>query len=174
MKQKKIGLNIGGHKGQSIVKLVGAGCTQIYCFEPCNRFYNLCEAVAKYNSSDDVSIEVINKALHDDGEFELSLMDDESTLFPITAAGNPTENLPKEMVKGISFKSFVEEKNLKHIDVIKMNCEGSEFKLLQDLIDSGITFNELAVQFHHQEEKRNALVDIPISIKSQEGLSKLE
>ena len=29
-----------------------------------------------------------------------------------------------------------------------MNCEGSEFTILEELIESGVSFNEMAVQFH--------------------------
>ena len=165
MKKETIGLDIGGHRGKSIPKLIDAGCTQIYCFEPSKEFYNICESVAKQHSSDTVSVEVINKALYDDGDYELTVLDDESTLFPEILKYSSqvplliNGDLPNEKVKGISLKKFIEEKKLTHIHIIKMNCEGSEFKILEDLIDSGVSFDEMAVQFHHEEEKRNSLIE---------------
>ena len=53
-------------------------------------------------------------------------------------------------VKMKSFKSFVEENSIESIDLMYMNIEGSEYKLLNEIIDSGYieNINFLQIQFH--------------------------
>lgn len=153
-----IGLDVGGYHGEFIPRMVKMGCTKVYCFEPHTHFHRICETVANQCQSD-VTIEVINKALHEDSDFYLNILGDSTTLFDIDAAGASTRDAPKEKINGISFETFIKEYDLSHIDLIKMNCEGSEFKLLEDLLESGVTFNELLVQFHHNDDQRDSLIE---------------
>ena len=155
-----IGLDVGGYRGTTIPRLINMGCNKIYCLEPCYDLFKICESVAEEHSNENVSIEVINKALHGDGEYILNLCGDGSTLLdPRQLGRKPDKTPPTEKVKGISFTSFIEQYELTHIDVIKMNCEGSEFIILEELLKSGVSFNEMGVQFHSFDDHRNNLVE---------------
>ena len=49
-----------------------------------------------------------------------------------------------------SFKSFVKENSIESIDLMYMNIEGSEYKLLNEIINTGYieNINFLQIQFH--------------------------
>lgn len=51
-------------------------------------------------------------------------------------------------VKMKSFKDIVDKLGHKHIDVIKMDIEGSEYEVLDKIIDSDITIDQLLIEFH--------------------------
>ena len=136
-----IGIDVGGYKGQFISILHNLGCDKIYCFEPETKFYDLCSAVAENVSS---SVEVIKKCLYKDGTFNLNYADDGSSIF--------IESNTKTPVESVSMKTFAESEKISHIEYIKINCEGGEFQILNDLIDYNITFEEMFVQFHNNVE----------------------
>ncbi|MCF8382078.1 MAG: FkbM family methyltransferase [Chlorobium sp.] len=48
------------------------------------------------------------------------------------------------------------------IDILKMDIEGAEYDVIQDILDSGITVYQLVVEFHHRF--RTLSVDMTISI----------
>ena len=43
----------------------------------------------------------------------------------------------------------------RHIDVLKLDVEGSEFEVIPDLIDSGISVDQLLVEIHYQFRSRS-------------------
>ena len=149
-----IGLDVGGYRGECIERYAEyTGCTEIYSFEPHPKLFDKCQTVADrcLKKNPNLSIKVINKALYKDGEFELNLDDIESSLF--------TESSDKLKIESISFKTFLKENNIKDkIHRIKMNCEGAEFDILKDLIESNIVFDEILVQFHERDDERNHLI----------------
>jgi len=50
-----------------------------------------------------------------------------------------------------AFSTFVREEDLEVIDLVKMNIEGSEYELLDEIIDSGCIgkIKHLQIQFHN-------------------------
>ena len=51
----------------------------------------------------------------------------------------------------VSFSTFVKEQNFETIDFVKMNIEGSEYELLEEIIESGniLKITHLQIQFHN-------------------------
>jgi len=43
----------------------------------------------------------------------------------------------------------------RHLDVLKLDVEGSEFEAIPDLIDSGVTVDQLLVEIHYQFRSRS-------------------
>tara|TARA_R100000005_G_C4929679_1_gene159263 strand:- start:189 stop:779 length:591 start_codon:yes stop_codon:yes gene_type:complete len=136
-----IGIDVGGYKGKFISILHDLGCDKIYCFEPESKFYELCVGVAEKLSP---NFEVVKKCLYKDGTYQLNYDDDGSSIF---IDSNTTTT-----VESVSIKTFAESKNINHIDYIKINCEGGEFQILNDMIENDITFGEMFVQFHNNVE----------------------
>ena len=40
--------------------------------------------------------------------------------------------------------------NTPHIDLLKMDVEGSEYEIVEDIIHSGVRIDQIAVEFHHR------------------------
>lgn len=135
-----IALDVGGYMGKYIKIFAEMGCDDIYCFEPL--YYKECEHVSKQLQNNTVNIHLYESVLYDDGEYKITIDTDCSSVF------GDVSNKPHKNTTGISLKNFCSNKNLNHFDYIKINCEGSEYKLLQDIHDLDITFEEIFVQFH--------------------------
>jgi hypothetical protein len=43
----------------------------------------------------------------------------------------------------------------RHLDVLKLDVEGSEFEAIPDLIDSGVSVDQLLVEIHYQFRSRS-------------------
>jgi FkbM family methyltransferase len=56
----------------------------------------------------------------------------------------------KEEVQIVSVKEFLEQHKISQVDLIKINIEGGEYELLEDILDSNMinVFNDIQVQFH--------------------------
>ncbi len=56
----------------------------------------------------------------------------------------------EEKVKMIKISDFIKNKNIHHIDLIKMNIEGGEYDLLENLIQENLikNINNIQIQFH--------------------------
>ena len=51
----------------------------------------------------------------------------------------------------ISFEEFVNKNNILNIDYLKLNIEGSEYELLDHIIDTGFikNINHIQIRFHN-------------------------
>lgn len=58
---------------------------------------------------------------------------------------NPMEKVPVQMR---TFKNIVTELDHTHIDVLKMDIEGAEYEVINDILDSGISITQLLIEFH--------------------------
>jgi hypothetical protein len=74
--------------------------------------------------------------------------------FTITLADNASgafaEGGEKIECKKISFNSYVKENNISQIDLLKVNCEGGEYELLEAIIESNWLqyIDNIIIQFH--------------------------
>lgn len=134
-------LDVGGYMGKYMEIFTRLGCDEIYCFEPL--YYKECKEVRdQLQSNNKVQIHLYETALHDNGEYEITIDTDSSSMF------GDTGTKPFKDITGISLKDFCSKNSLNQFDYIKINCEGSEYKLLEDIHDLGIGFEEIFVQFH--------------------------
>lgn len=69
----------------------------------------------------------------------------------------------KIIVPVFRLKTLMERNGHDHINVLKMDIEGAEYGVLEDIINSGIKVKQILVEFHHRfmkdsvEKTRNAL-----------------
>lgn len=89
-----------------------------------------------------------------DGNFKTKMADqkDSSSLF--TDGNNGEDVIIKDILE------FIEENNIKKIDLIKINIEGGEYDLLNHMLDNGdITiFKNIQIQYHfRKKDKRQNL-----------------
>ncbi len=67
-----------------------------------------------------------------------------------------------------TLKSLMELCNVDHIDILKMDIEGSEFKVIPDILSCGIKCKQLLVELHERflEQPKKAFYDIMNTITS--------
>lgn len=158
--QKSIFLDVGGHRGQTLheVSKPVYHFDQIHCFEP---LPSNCDVIRRGFSS------VKNLNLH---EFGLSDQTKSLPVFERTEGdlgatvkrkgeANSGIETSCEFVKASDF--FRENISVNDIVIVKLNCEGSECDILNDLIDSGEIF-----------KIRNVMIDF--DVRKFENLAKDE
>jgi FkbM family methyltransferase len=146
--------DVGGYDGEYI-KLVSKYDSYIYSFEPVKKYY---EELKKLESN---KIKTFNIALVGwkyDGYLSISKSDNSST-FLMNVGDSESEE-----VRAIGINKFIEDNNIEVIDLLKLNVEGSEYVLLESLIESGNInkINSLLIQFHYTFdciEKRTYIID---------------
>ena len=143
LNEDSIVIDLGGYKGNWSTEITIKYLPYIYVFEPIEELYDIC--VGKFHLN--WKIKVIKAAAHyknEDIDFYIQGND-----------GDGTSYLPKDFfdvktAKGIDFVEFIKNENIENVDLMKLNIEGAEYKLLNHIIDSGIIhkFKNIQVQFH--------------------------
>lgn len=137
--KNSIVVDLGGYKGywtENINKKFGC---KIYILEPLKVFYgDLIEKFKEYNNIVPINVALLNK----NENTQMSIKGDMSSLF------DPGEN--NEIIECLDVKDFFQKYEIDKIDVLKINIEGSEYDLLDRIIDLNLHSNikNLQIQFH--------------------------
>lgn len=137
--KNSIVVDLGGYKGywtENINKKFGC---KIYILEPLKVFYgDLIEKFKEYNNIVPINVALLNK----NENTEMSIKGDMSSLF------DPGEN--NEIVECLDVKDFFQKYEIDKIDVLKINIEGSEYDLLDRIIELNLHPNikNMQIQFH--------------------------
>ena len=138
--ENSIVFDVGGYKGQGASDLFSMYLPTIYIFEPRAEYTKEIEKRFKKNNK----IKVFNFGLSSKkSEDYIYFNDDGSTLF--------LKNKQKEKVRLESISDFIKNNNIKRIDLLKLNIEGGEYEVLDNLINSGLLniITNLQIQFHN-------------------------
>jgi FkbM family methyltransferase len=131
--------DVGGYRGDwTEVALKNYPNATIYVFEPVKEFFN--GIVSRFEKNK--QIKVFNFGLSDENRIEnISFEQDSSSCF----RGNKTLEIELKNIV-----DFLMENNIFKVDLIKINIEGEEFRLLKGLIQKPeITiFDNFLIQFH--------------------------
>lgn len=88
-----------------------------------------------------------------DGELSFAAPADENavsgTVVPEALAGQETVSIPVARLK-----TMMSELGHEHIDVLKMDIEGAEYAVLDDMLGCGILPDQLLVEFHHGKRRK--------------------
>jgi FkbM family methyltransferase len=129
--------DIGSYDGAYFRDISRRYSCHIHAFEPVPTFYqNSCFMLPG-------KVKVRNYALGKvDDTFTITLADNASGAF--------AEGGEKIECKKISFNSYVKENNISQIDLLKVNCEGGEYELLEAIIESNWLqyIDNIIIQFH--------------------------
>jgi len=151
--------DLGGYEGNWAMQIFCKYNCNVYVFEPVEKFYQ--QIVDKFSNNPKVQAFCYGLGEEDYEHVIYLNQDSTSTL---------VESGEKEVIKIKDFKSFIEENNIDCIDLLKINIEGGEYRLLEYLTKTGLVkkIKNIQVQFHY-EIVENSLERMK---KIQEELSK--
>lgn len=145
-RENPIIFDLGGHKGDWVqIVLNKYQNPTIYVFEPIKKYYNIISE--RFNGN--TNVKIFNFAISDRTyESEISLEGDASTIY------FGSKSVEKESIKLKSITEFLFENQIFFVDLIKINIEGSEYGLLEHLVNTPelCVFQNYAVQFHKNVE----------------------
>ncbi len=133
-------IELGGFVGDYSSKIVEKYNPKVYIFEPKIEYFRVLEK--KFNNNKKINI------------YNLGLSDSEETAY-INDLGESsfitkTNRAGLEKIELIKLSDFISKENLEIIDLININIEGSEYRVLNNIIDSKIIskIKFLQIQFH--------------------------
>ena len=139
LNRNSIVFDVGGYKGEFCEKIFSKFKCNVYVFEPHPVFFEALKK--KFNSNK--KIKVFNYGLSDSNN-EIIFYDQEngSSFYKI---GNKTL-----LCRVKKFSSVFEENRIKKIDLIKINIEGGEYSLMNNIIETNLIdkINHFQIQFH--------------------------
>ena len=140
LNENSIVFDIGGYEGKFADEIFKKYQCTVYVFEPIDKFYKSICTRFEGNSK----IKIFNFGLSDkDEEMMISISDDASSVHI------DTKN--KEVILLKSINEFILKNKINYINLMKINIEGGEFKVLPALISSSLVKNidNLQIQFHN-------------------------
>jgi len=139
LNENSVVFDLGGYKGEFASDIYCKYSSSIYIFEPILEFHN----VIKSKFSNSPKIHAFNFGLGGKNEsLKISLTDNSSSVF--------IESDKFEIIQLKSIIEFINENNIKKVDLIKINIEGGEYEVLEALIANNMfsMFTNIQVQFH--------------------------
>lgn len=150
--------DIGANSGLFSLLLVNKGCTNVYAFEPNQESIVNLKEVTK-----DLGVKIVEKAVYTKDE-DLTFYIDPTN----TTIGSLSENhlqihakeVNKITVPAISLKTFIAQNDIKKISLIKMDIEGAEYDIIENLEDEVFDIvDNFLIEYHDNEgEKAQKLV----------------
>lgn len=134
--------DVGGYLGEFSEIINTKFKSQIYLFEPFPDFYKI--IFEKFKNQE--NIKCFDFALSNfDGEMKMENKGLETSLI-----GNDKLKQSKNVVKVINIINFIKSYNIVSIDLMKLNVEGSEYEILEEIIAAGFInkIKNIQVQFH--------------------------
>lgn len=139
LNENSVIFDIGGYKGEFARDICCKYNSTIFIFEPIPEFYQQIVSRFSHNSK----VKVFNFGLGNNNyKTKISLEDNSSSINK--SSSNSIE------IQIISFNDFINEHQISTIDLAKLNIEGSEYDLLESILEAGnITkIQNIQVQFH--------------------------
>ena len=134
---------LGAYTGQDLTKFVSLFDCYIYAFEPSKKYFQI--LINKFQNSD---VKIFNYGISDQNTIEYLVHKNDGSF--ITKKAKNLKNSETITVKKLSW--FIDDHAIKKINLINMNIEGSEYKVLNEIILSGkiSIVDTLQIQFHRK------------------------
>jgi FkbM family methyltransferase len=139
LSERSVVFDVGGYKGDWSYQIVARYNPTIHIFEPVPEFRSF--IATRYGRNHKIRVHPFG--LWDvTGEISLSVDEDRSS---IHGGRGPSTRLPM-----MDVAEFIDREDVSEIDLIKINIEGAEYRLLARLIDSGLVVRckNIQIQFH--------------------------
>lgn len=137
--EDSIVFDLGGYKGEWAAQILSRYKSNIFVFEPVTEFFDLISR--NFNGNPKIKTYKFGLGANDEN-IEISLTKDSSSTFNTDGT--------KETIQLKKMSSFISENNIDKVDLMKINIEGGEYDLLDDLIANSLLekFENIQVQFH--------------------------
>jgi len=131
--------DIGGYRGYFVREIVARYDPHVYVFEPVPQFFG--QLVAEFGTNP--KVKVCDYGVSDvDSTSHMALADEGSSIY--------TTGEMQATVQLRDIRAVVQELGVNRIDLIKINIEGGEYKLLRRMLETGLVSacQDIQVQFH--------------------------
>ncbi len=137
--EDSIVFDVGAYKGEWAAEIFRRYGSNIYAFEPVKYFYH--RVLNKY--WDNPKFKLFNAGLSDTDKADVIYMEGDSTSL------HKSSSVPYN-IKLLGFNQFIQDNNIASIDLMKLNIEGEEYRLLQSIIEAGnqTKIKNILIQFH--------------------------
>ena len=164
-------IDIGAHRGEEINFLQNFGC-EVHSFE-CNPYHyeNLVKIYGKNSNIIFNNFIVTNS----DGELKKCYYKKTSKIASMSEEPSKKNNSAEYIyVKTIRLSTYIKDKNLVKIDILKIDAEGSEFKIIEDLIETGMIdrIDNILYEDHAEKMKSSSWKSHRKKVLKQMALSK--
>lgn len=140
-------IDVGTYKGEYVDLITKRFNCNVFCYEPDPQLYR--NLVSRFEAFPKISIS--NTAIGNTGVRKLYLSKNglANSFYPEWAKSKLSIDVTVQLLSSLV-------KNLAKVDILKLNCEGAEYEILDDLIENNLLdrFGEILLQFHKTENKR--------------------
>jgi FkbM family methyltransferase len=147
-------IDVGGYIGETALFFAQRGARRVFCVEPAPDNFRLLEQNISQSSFKDKIVVVRAAILDKDGIVEF-YMDNQN--YPCHHVANSHEFMKiyatdtlTYNVQAMSFQSLMEYTGLEEVDVVKLDCEGSEYDILLGTPDSVLKrVRKYIIEYHN-------------------------
>jgi len=139
LNNESIVFDVGGYEGNFSQKIINDFSCKVFIFEPMKSYFDLIKN--KFHNNNNVKL----------FNFGLSNVNDDIKIYHLSDASSMfKESNSYELIKVKDISQFIDENNIKKIDLLKLNIEGSEYDVLEKLLNDGKIdiIENIQVQFH--------------------------
>jgi FkbM family methyltransferase len=140
--------DIGANSGLFSLLAINKGAKKVYAFEPNQESLVNLKYLVK-----DLNVEVIDKAVYTKDEDLTFYIDPNNTTIGSISADHIKNNgssVEKITVPAISLKTFIEQNNIDKISLLKMDIEGAEYDIIENLEDEVFEkIDNFLIEFHN-------------------------
>ena len=146
-------IDIGAHVGLFTI-YASQFCNngKIYCYEPIKENYNLLVDNVKLNNIKNTTI--YEKAVTDKSSIVRIFINQDNAAHSIFTESNKYEN-----IESISLKDIFDSNQIQKCDLLKIDCEGSEYMILNSLPDFYFQCIKKIVMEYHMADKKPELLE---------------
>jgi FkbM family methyltransferase len=147
-------LELGGYDGTWIGKMIGKYNPRVYVIEPIKEFHD--EIKSKFSQNNKFNI--LNVGVSDFSHEGFIYLNGDST-------STYEENAKKRTASFKTMEEILAMFGLDSVDVLQINIEGEEYKLMENMLTTGVIkkFKNIQIQFHtgisDYEVRRNKIQD---------------
>lgn len=158
VKRGDVVVDIGANIGAFTILAAGKKAGKVYSFEPFKQNYELLKQNVALNSF--TNVDAINKAVYNkEGEKKLILAGGGNFGGNSFAKDHwqTKESENYETVKTISLNKFLTEKRIQRIDILKIDCEGSEYEILFNASKKTLSkIKKITMEFHNFKDNKDS------------------